>query len=265
MRHSAKLLAWVLAAAVIGCGVSMPARAAGKIGVVLMHGKDGSASARGAIGPLIRKMKAAGLLVAAPDMPWSRRRFLAKDYDGSMREIDAAVARLKHEGATRIVVAGMSMGANAALGYGARRSGLAGIAAIAPGHVPELAGFQRRIHNDYRRAKAMVDAGKGNAFGSFLDINQGRTKHVRVKARIYLSWFDPHGPAVIPKNAAHLKPGTPLLWVVGRRDRMYARGKAYAFARAPANPKSAYIVVRGGHMKTPTFAADRIVRWVKGL
>lgn len=263
MRRGAKLLAWVLVAAVVGCGALMPARAADKIGVVLMHGKDGSAG--GPIGPLIRKLKAAGVVVVAPDMPWSRRRFLAKDYDGSMKEIDAAVARLKHSGATMIVVAGMSMGANAALGYGARRSGLAGIAAIAPGHVPELEGFQRRLHHDYRRAKAMVDAGKGDAFGSFLDVNQKKTLHVRVKARIYLSWFDPNGPAVMPKNAAHLKPGTPLLWVVGRKDRMYTRGKAYAFARAPANPKSAYIVVRGGHMKTPTFAADQIVHWIKRL
>lgn len=264
MRRCARLLRWALALALIGCGAFAPAQAAEKIGVVLMHGKQGTASPKSLIGPLIGDLKAAGVLVEAPNMPWSKQRYLAKDYEASMQEIDAAVARLKQHGATKIVVAGMSMGANAALGYGARRTGLAGIAAIAPGHVPELAGFQRRVNHDYRRAKAMVDAGHGDKVGSFLDVDQGEAERVNVKARIYLSWFDPNGPAAIPKNTARLKPGTPLLWVVGKRDRMFGRGRGYAYARAPANAKSAYVVVGGGHKQTPKIAAKEIVAWIKG-
>jgi dienelactone hydrolase len=62
-----------------------------------------------------------------------------------MEEIDRAVARLKSQGAKKIVVAGQSFGANAAIGYGARRDGLAAIMAIAPGHVPERPMFAKRV------------------------------------------------------------------------------------------------------------------------
>ena len=255
----------LLAAALLAWSGTTSAFAADRIGVVLMHGKTGTASSKGLIGPLIAKLKAAGILVVAPDMPWSRSRYLAKDYEASMAEIDVAVAKLKHEGATKIVVGGHSMGANAALGYGARRDGLAGIMAIAPGHVPDFSGFQRKVHFDYRRAKAMVDKGEGDKVARFTDNNQGKTRMVRVKARIYLSWFDPKGPAVMPENAAQLKPGIALLWVVGERDNMSRHGRGYAFAKAPANPKSAYITVKGGHTQTPRIAASQIVHWLKNL
>jgi esterase/lipase len=203
-----------------------PAFSAVKIGVVLMHGKTGTAKPKSFIGPLIAKLKEAGILVEAPDMSWSRSRYLAKFYEESMAEIDAAVGRLKKRGATKIVVGGHSMGANAALGYGARREGLAGIIAIAPGHVPDLKVFQKTIKYEYRRTKAMVDKGEGDKVARFADNNQGKKRMVRMKARIYLSWFDPNGPAVIPKNAANLKPGTALLWVVGKRDQMARHGRA---------------------------------------
>lgn len=256
----------LLAAALLAWSGTTSAFAADKIGVVLMHGKMGTAKSRSPIGPLIATLKSAGILVVAPDMPWSRSRYLAKDYEESMVEIDAAVARLKHAGATKIVVGGHSMGANAALGYGARREGLAGIMAIAPGHVPDLRVFQRSIHFDYRRAKAMVAKGEGDKVARFADNNQGKTRMVRVKARIYLSWFDPKGPAVMPKNAAQLKPGIALLWVVGQRDNMSSKhGRGYAFDRAPPNPKSAYLTVKGGHIQTPRIAAKQIVHWLKSL
>jgi hypothetical protein len=157
------------------------------------------------------------------------------------------------------------MNANAALGYGARREGLAGIIAIVPGHVPDFKVFQKTIKYDYRCAKAMVDKGEGDKVARFADNNQGKKRMVRMKARIYLSWFDPNGPAVIPKNAANLKSGTALLWVVGKRDQMARHGRAYASDKAPANPKSAYVEVGGGHLKTPTIAAGKIIHSLKSL
>ena len=57
-------------------------------------------------------------------MPWSFHRRYAATYDQAMTEIDAAVAELKAKGARRIVVIGHSLGANAAIGYAARRRGL---------------------------------------------------------------------------------------------------------------------------------------------
>jgi len=120
-----------------------------KVGVLLMHGKWGTSLPRSPIGKLAEALESEGYLVAAPDMPWSRDRGYDKTYEESMSEIDEIVKELRNRGATKIVVGGHSIGANAALGYGARREGLAGILAIAPGHIPEVKGYQNKIDNDW--------------------------------------------------------------------------------------------------------------------
>lgn len=238
---------------------------AGSIGVVLMHGKSGTSKPASPIGALAEFLSGKGILVATPDMPWSRSRMLEKSYQDSMAEIDDAVAQLKAQGATTIVVGGHSMGANAALGYGASRDGIAGIMAIAPGHIPESDRYQSGIGNDWQRAKKMVDAGKGGETSQFNDSNQGQKSQITTTAAIYLSWFDPNGDAVMPKNAAALKPKTALLWIVGEQDRMADEGKGYAFDKARSNPKNAYVVVKGGHGATPKTGKKEILDWLKSL
>lgn len=253
-----------LAVLVVAVGTA-PSAADERIGVVLMHGKGGTVTPRSPVGLLAGALDDAGFLVAAPDMPWSRSRYLAKTYEESMAEIDAAVERLKSEGAAKIVVGGHSMGANAALGYAARRTGLAGVIAIAPGHAPELGRSHSLLGGSVKKAAELVAAGNGGNKGDFLDVNQGKTSTIRTRAEIYLSWFDPSGLAVMPRNAADIRPDTPLLWVVGRLDRMFARGEGYAFAKAPANPKSSYVVVPGGHKATPVKGKKMIIDWLKSL
>jgi len=76
--------------------------------------------------------------------------------------------------------------------------------------------------------------------------------------------FDPDGPAVIPKNVAVLR-GVPLLWVVGNSDPIFARGRDYAFSRAPHNAKSRYIEVSAGHLTAPGAARSQVVEWLKSL
>ena len=237
------------------------------VGVILMHGKGSTAEERSPIGKLAETLESEGFIVLAPDMPWHELRIWDKSFDESMVEIDEYVAELKSKGAKKIVVGGHSLGANAAIGYGARREGLAGILAIAPGHVPDMKGFQSRMDNDYMRARSLVDKGRGNETFDFKDFNQGGTSEVSAKAKDYLSWYDPQGPAVMPKNAAALKPGTALMWVIGEKDVMlrFGRGKNYAFDRAPAHPKSIYVVVPGGHRVTPQKGEDEIINWLKGL
>jgi pimeloyl-ACP methyl ester carboxylesterase len=177
------------------------------------------------------------------------------------------VEKLKSRGAKNIIVGGQSLGANAALGYGARRGRLAGILAIAPGHTPDIRGFQRRMDHDYKRAAELVANGKGDTFDDFKDFNQGRASDIRAKAAHYLSWYDPEGPAIMPKNAAGLKPGTALMWIIGKKDVMlkFGRDSSYAFDRAPSHPKSVYVEVRGGHRVTPQKGENRIIAWLKGL
>jgi len=256
---------WVLLAALAFAGSPVEAGAGEKIGVILMHGKGGTAKSKSPVGKLKSALENADIIVIAPDMPWSRSRGFDKSYEDSMAEIDEAVKDLKSDGATKIVVGGHSIGANAALGYGARRGGLAGILAIAPGHINEDQGFQDQIDHDYRRAREMVAAGKGGDEAGFKDVNQGRKSIKEMTAKTYLSWFDPEGPAPMPKNAANLKPGTALMWIIGEDDRMHDRGEDYAYAKAPKHPKSAYVVVGGGHKATPTKGKKEIIAWLKGL
>ena len=118
-------------------------------GVVLLHGKGGTPTSM--IEGLSRsRCRREGALVEAPELPWSARRIYDATYDQAMAEIDTAVDRLKEAGATRIVVVGHSLGGNAAIGYAARRQGLAAVVALAPGHLPEAwalrAAHQGRDH-----------------------------------------------------------------------------------------------------------------------
>jgi len=243
-----------------------PAAAADDIGVVLLHGKWGTAKPKSPIGKLAARLKRAGFAVQLPSVAWSKSRYLDRDYEAAMADIDQAVKTLKAAGKTKIVVGGQSMGANAALGYGARHDGLAGVMAIAPGHIPEVRGYQDRLDHDYKRALAAVGAGNGDQVDGYKDLNQGKAKNVRVKAHIYASWFDIDGPASMPKNAAALKSGTPLLWMVGTRDSMLERGEDYAFSGAPPHANNAYVVIDGAsHGNTPIKGADAVIDWLNGL
>ena len=263
MKPLKYLLAALLAVFCVASAVS-DARADG-VGVVLMHGKWGTSLPRSPIGKLANALEDAGFAVIAPDMPWPRERLYDKDFDRAMSEIDDAVAELKSKGAAKIVVGGHSLGANAALGYGARRDGLAGILAIAPGHVPDAPKWRDHFAPYVAEARAMISAGKGDDAIEFIDMNQGKKKTLERKARIIASWFDPEGNAVMPLNAAKLKPNTPLLWIIGADDGLAKRGAAYAFDKASANPKSLYKVIGGGHKDTPTEGKDEIVAWLKSL
>ncbi len=243
-----------------------PTNAADKVGVILMHGKWGTTKAKSSVVILGKTLSSKGFIVLTPEMPWSRSRLYDKDYDGAMAEIDKAVAKLRSKGATKIVVGGHSMGANAALGYGARRDGLTAVLAIAPGHVPEEVSWKGKFATDVAKARKLVDSGQGDKKGKFKDINQGKKKTLNIPARVYLSWFAPDGPSIIPENVANLKPGTPLLWLTGSKDSLHKRaGKSYAFEKAPGNAKSAYIVVNSGHGDAPKKGKKEIIDWLNSL
>jgi pimeloyl-ACP methyl ester carboxylesterase len=236
------------------------------IGVLLMHGKGGTAKPRSPIGKLRTTLDDAGFIVVAPDMLWSRSRIWDGGFEDAMAAIDGHVADLKENGATKIVVGGHSLGANAAIAYAARRDGLAGVLAIAPGHIPEVEGFQKRMDFDYKRAREMVERGEGDEVEDFKDFNQGRTSELSAKAKDYLSWYDPEGPAAMPTNLRNLKPNTPLFWIVGEDDFMvkYERSRKY-FELAPTHPNNDYNMVEGGHKDTPNIGEGLIRGWLLGL
>jgi hypothetical protein len=152
------------------------------------------------------------------------------------------------------------LGANAALGYASSREGAGGIIALAPAHNPELERFRKRVGPDVNRARALVAAGKLKEKNRFADVNQGQTFEVRATADVCLSWFDPDGPAVIPKSAAGFRAPTPLLLIVGSSDRA-ALGQDYIFDKAPRHAKSRFVIVTADHTEVPSAAIEEVVTW----
>jgi len=244
--------------------LAAPARSAGLegFGIVYLHGKGGWPGAFD--GGILASLEAEGAQVAKPDLPWSLKRKYGATYDEAMAEIDAVVAALKAKGASRIVVIGHSLGANAAIGYAARHPELAGVVVLVPGHLPETDELRGYTREAIAQAKELIAAGQGNVPRGFPDVVQGIPLTATATPLVYLSMFDPDGPAVIPKNAQAMGP-VPLLWVVGTLDPIARRGPDYAFNSAAKNPKSRYVEVFAGHLTTPLVARRRVVEWINSL
>lgn len=235
---------------------------AGPTAVVVLHGKQGAPDRL--VADFSAQLRAAGFVVVTPEMPWSGRREFAEGFDAALREIDAAVRDLRVKGAARVVVAGHSLGGNAALAYAARFPGLDGIVCLAPAHTPEQPRQRERFAADITLAREMVASGRGQDAARFHDLNMGKGFELTVPAQSYLSYNDPQGPAVMPKSAAAIKTALPILWIVGARDPL-TRDKAYVFDLAPAHPLSRYVVIDADHKGTPTAAAGLVVEWLRGL
>jgi pimeloyl-ACP methyl ester carboxylesterase len=251
-------------AALAALGTAAPGETANLhgVGVVYLHGKGGWAGALD--GGILSTLADEGALVATPEMPWSMKRKYGATYEQAMAEIDAAAAGLKAQGATRIVVIGHSLGANAAIGYAARHPDLAAVVALAPGHLPEAEGLRSHTREAVAEAKQLIAAGQGDVPRSFPDLAQGIPLTTTATPKVYLSMFDPDGPAVIPKNAEAMGP-VPLLWVVGTLDPIARRGPDYAFKLGAKNPKSRYIELFAGHLTTPLAARSQVVEWINSL
>lgn len=260
MRNGFVALSVALAIA-FGC-LPHSARADMQTGVVLMHGKDGTALPRSPVGKLAAYLDGT-FRVVTPDMPWVRGNELAGTLAQAFAEIDKAIAGLKADGATRIVVGGHSMGADAALAYAAAHPGLAGLLMMAPGHRPDV--YAPKNIAALAEAKSLVAAGTPEKTVTVFDINTGKRGMRQVRADAALSWFDPDGPMVMQNSAAKLQPGTPVLLIIGEEDRFEPHARELVYDRLPPNPKSAYIVVGGGHKATPVKGRKQIARWLNGL
>jgi pimeloyl-ACP methyl ester carboxylesterase len=244
----------------VGCNTSSvkPLPAGNEIGVVLMHGKGGMP---GSLSSAAGTLRDAGVIVVTPEMPWSRNRIYSKSYEDSMLEIDQAVEQLREKGAERIFVGGQSMGANAALGYAARRDTLDGLVLFAPGHVPGVPGFAAKVAAGTNKAKSMVGSKKGAERASFVDINQGSRYTVSTTADIYLSWFDPQGPAVMSTNAAKISSNVVIFCADGTAER-WPRCQYISNHLDPGIRKEV-ISVPADHGDVPAKAGAQVVEWLR--
>ena len=236
-------------------------------GVVLMHGKGGQPGSN--IVSLAEALESQGAKVVRPRMAWSGQRGQPTSYEiefsAALRAIDPAIAELRKNGATKIFVGGQSIGANAAIAYGARYGKtIQGVIAIAPGHTPERWVQNREISRAILEARALIAQGQGDRMRPFPDINQGRSFDVPGTPRAWLSFFDPQGPASMPQSAQAL-PRIPFLWVIGRSDMLAQAGADYAFARAPTHPGSRYVEIEAGHMDGPDKATSVVTEWLKTI
>ena len=273
-RPSRRAVALGLAGALaLAASFSPPARgesANASIGIVLLHGKLGVPlgqpnPAEPAIGALlVKSLDQAGYRIATPELCWSRSRGFDRSRDECLGDIDRAIADLRAQGASAIVVAGMSLGGNVAIAYGASHPDLLGVIAFSPADDPGLK-RNRRFGASLGAAQSLVAQGRGDEKSTFDDANTGAQGSypitITTTPRIFLSFAGTE--MSLPANAAKLR--VPLLWVAGDDDPTQASGRAYAFDRAPPNPMSRYLVVHANHIEAPDAATPAVLEWLAEL
>jgi pimeloyl-ACP methyl ester carboxylesterase len=233
-----------------------PAAAFERVGIVLLHGKTGMPSQFAAMSETLDE---GGYGVETPEMCWSDRRIYDRALDACMKDIDAAVERLRDDGFRRIVVGGHSLGGLVALAYGATHHDIAGIAALAPDGEPGDFNGHVAVAQSVRKATALVHAGKADIKGRFTDRVLGRNRTVTATPRAFLSFLGPDS-ALVP---IHLLPqlSTPLFWAAGSRDSSQ-RSAATLFKAAPTNPRSTFVKLNASHLGTPGAALLPLMDWL---
>ncbi|HUE19310.1 MAG TPA: alpha/beta fold hydrolase [Stellaceae bacterium] len=253
-----------LIVAALGLAAAAPAQSTAKLGIVLLHGKTGSPNEPG-IATLAAALRDAGYVVELPEMCWSAGRIYDRPFLDCLAELDPLVTQLKAAG-LGIVVAGHSLGGSAALAYGARHPGLAGIVALAPAPPIQFLAQRPDIAASLAQARSLVAQGQGDRSGDFTDFNTSGTGSgpftVHATAKIYLSFLDPAGPSLMLANAARLN--TPLLVVSGSSDPSQ-QSIPGTFAKVPANPLNRFVTESAGHMQTPQAAIPAVLAWLAAL
>src|SRR5882757_1034863 len=105
MRARTRLVVAVVALAFFGLVAS--ASAAEKLGIVMLHGKQGVPEQLEAYD---EPLGAQGHFTERPEMCWSRQRIYDQPYPECLHEIDRAIERLRSRSATAFVIIGMSLG-----------------------------------------------------------------------------------------------------------------------------------------------------------
>ena len=235
------------------------------LGVILLYGKGSQAG--GPISSLAHSLSDQNIKVIVPSMAWGGKGGYPYNYDvtyeEALKEIDGAIAKLQGQGVTRIVIAGHSLGANAAIAYAARKpAGIIGVVAISPGHMPERK-QSAEVEKAVSEARKQIAEGRGSQHAMLPDFNVDKRFEVSGTFAAWHSYFDPQGMAVMPKNAARLT--VPLLYVVGRSDSLIRIGRDYIFGKVRSNPKNRYTEIDAGHFDAPDKARTIVIDWLKVL
>ena len=259
MRDPARWLARALAVVATSLASETLAVAAPKIGIVLLHG---ALAVPGDLDDTAKYLSEAGYVVDVPEMCWSQDRHYDKTFLACLGEIDPAIARVKAKGATAIVVGGFAFGGSAAIAYGARKAGLAGIFALAPDHEPERLAREAHIAKSLALAIRLKVAGEGNQPMDFSTYANGQIVGARMTVLFYPTFYAVDSPGYMPANTPRLT--APILWVGGTKDKSQL-GPTYAFNKAPANPLNRYVKLGSDHSGTLTAGKDAVLSWLSDL
>lgn len=240
-------------------GAQAGAQAGDRLGIVLMHGKQGRPDQ--GITTLASALAGDGHLVATPEMCWSKRRIYDKPFTDCLAELDKVIDGLRADGATAIVVAGHSLGGNGAIAYAGSHV-VKGVISLAGAHNPERFVNRAEIKESLAKARTMLDEGRGAETANFNEVNADWTFNVNCRAETYVSFFDPSGPAAMSLSIIQLH--APILWVAGDRDKSQTSVPAI-FAKAPADPLNRLVTVSANHMETPDIAIPAVRDWLKDL
>ncbi|HYD04621.1 MAG TPA: alpha/beta fold hydrolase [Reyranella sp.] len=254
---------------IVGCLV-VPAGASAQapLGVIVLHGKQGTPTGNQGLNVIAANLQSAGHKVVQPAMPWGRGGWesINVTVEEVLAMLDGQAVQLRAQGAGRIVVIGHSLGAAVGLAYAVERGNLAGLVMLAPGHNP--AGLYRsndRIRGDVDRTRKLVEEGKGNERVNGADNNQGSNITMSVRAAVYYSWQNPNGIASMPVAAPRLPASTPLLMVVGEKDVIHGRAEGQLYRPAAKSPYSKYVTNGASHAETPMAATKVVTDWVNLL
>lgn len=260
-------------AAALATAVALPgpasARLATRTGVILMHGKSGDPTEPGSnIATLAASLRSIGCRVIEPEMPWSKRRYMTVPYELGQEEIAGHVSQLRRNGSVKVIVAGISLGANGALCYAARTGGIDGLMLFSLGQWAEYLTTNRLDFIEaVTRAKDMIKAGRGDEPATWHDTNSNRAFTSSATAKVYLSYHDRSGPVAITPNFQRLDDNLPLLVVMARSDQPDA-GRTESLFRARARPPTSQLVLLeqgANHFNTPDLARHVAAEWLQRL
>ena len=233
------------------------------VGIVFVHGKRGNPSLDHNK-RFIDEMRDAGYVVVAPIMPWSQKR----GYEGTrvqgLEVIDEAVKLL---GKSKVVVVGHSMGAIAALQYGARGvpSPVVGLVSVAAGHDPNNAGKLRSLTEDAAKsACAEMGSGNGAAKSSYPEMNMGKKYSIVASAEYFCTYYSvdeyPDSLAI----ASDIK--TPTFILSGSADRLtQVYSHEEIFFSLPDNDLNHQATLPGKHKSVLFKNVDAITGWISRL
>ena len=231
--------------------------------VIALHGKWGKPP-----GPLA-SFEAAGARVVSPAMTWSRERLYDVDYASALEEVHVLVLKLRAEGVTTVVLAGHSLGANAAIAYAARYGDVDAMMIFAPGHVPEVQYRSGQTHASLRAARERREIGQGEQRDfEFTDFNSGdRKRQIVSSALVYLSFYEPQGLANMAESAAQVRTSIPVFYAGTTQDPIHrwGQGPRYIYDRLPMHRKSVYLESAASHMDVPQVVAAPALAFLAGL